>query len=40
MGHVLRSGFDRRLERVCGAAVEKIDAAIRSLVLEASIGDV
>ncbi len=39
-GYVLRSGLDRRLERVCGASVEKIDVAIRSLAAEASIGDV
>ena len=39
-GHVLRAGFHERLERVCGASAEKIDAAICSLGESASIKDV
>ena len=30
-GHVLRAGFIERLERICAASAEKIDAVIQSL---------
>jgi len=39
-GHVLRAGFHERLEKVCRASAEKIDAAITSLGAGASIKDV
>ena len=38
--HVLRSGFVQRLEQICAASVEKIDAAIQSLGSSASIREV
>ena len=39
-GHVLRPGFHERLERICGASADKIDAAICSLGAGASVKDV
>ncbi len=39
-GHVRRSGFGERLERVCNASAEKIDATMHTLGAEASIKDV
>jgi hypothetical protein len=38
--HVLRVGFVERLERICAASAEKIDAAIQSLGPSASVKDV
>ena len=38
--HVLRSGFKQRLESICNASAEKIDAAIQSLGPDASVKDV
>ena len=39
-GHVMRTGFRERLETICGASWQKIDAAIVSLGPGASIKDV
>ena len=38
--HVVRAGFQERLERVCGASADKIDAAICSLGANATVKDV
>ena len=38
--HVVRAGFHERLERVCGASADKIDAAICSLGANATVKDV
>eukprot|EP00973_Karenia_brevis_P083709 11614283-Karenia_brevis.AAC.1 len=39
-GHVLRTGYHERLERVCGCSADKIDAAICSVGAGASVKDV
>ena len=39
-GHVLRAGFHARLEQICRASAEKIEAAILALGASASIKDV
>ena len=39
-GHVLRAGFHARLEQICRASAEKIEAAILALGPSASIKDV
>ena len=39
-GHVQRAGFLERLERICAASVEKVDAVIKSLGSSAFVKDV